>query len=72
MESKFPEGNTFIQTFTNNPVAWKDASPIYHLSKAIPPMLIYVGEKTYPSIKLGNDLLVSELRKLNRDPIFII
>ncbi|NDE11069.1 MAG: alpha/beta hydrolase [Chitinophagia bacterium] len=70
MESKFPEGNTFINTFTNNPVAWKDASPIYHLNKAIPPMLIYVGEKTYPSISKGNDLLVSELHKLNRDPIF--
>ena len=69
-ESKFPEGNTFVQTFTNNPVAWKDASPLYHLSKTIPPMLIYVGEKTYPSILIGNDLLVASLRKLNRDPIF--
>ena len=69
-ESKFPEGNTFVQTFTNNPVAWKDASPLYHLSKTIPPMLIYVGEKTYPSILIGNDLLVASLRKLNLDPIF--
>jgi hypothetical protein len=33
-------------------------------------MLIYVGEKTYPSILIGNDLLVASLRKLNRDPIF--
>ena len=69
-ESKFPEGNTFIQTFTNNPDSWKDASPLYFLNKTIPPMLIYVGEKTYPSIAMGNDLLVNSLRKLNLDPIY--
>jgi acetyl esterase/lipase len=69
-ESKFPEGNTFIQTFTNNPDSWKDASPLYFLNKTIPPMLIYVGEKTYPSIAMGNDLLVTSLRKLNLDPIY--
>jgi hypothetical protein len=31
-------------------------------------MLVYVGGRTYPSIKLGNEMLVSDLKKLGFDP----
>ena len=31
-------------------------------------MLIYVGGRTYPSIKQGNDLLVTDLKKLGYNP----
>ena len=64
-QEKLPADNTIIQTFTNNPEKWKAASPIYHLHKGMPPMLIYVGEKTYPSIRAGNDELVKELKSLD-------
>lgn len=72
MESKFTGDNTYLQTFTNNPVLWKEASPLYHVHKGMAPMLIYVGGKTYPSIAMGNDLLVASLRKLNYEPTYHI
>ncbi|MEJ6792621.1 MAG: alpha/beta hydrolase [Lacinutrix sp.] len=37
-------------TWTKNPENWKDASPIYFVDETTPPFLVYVGNKTYPSI----------------------
>jgi len=71
-QENYPDDNTYIQTFTNNPDNWKAASPVYHLQKGMPPMLIYVGGRTYPSIKLGNDLLVAGLKKLDYKPPYYI
>ena len=67
-QENYPADNTYIQTFTNNPDNWKAASPVYHLHKGMPPMLIYVGGRTYPSIKQGNDLLVTDLKKIGYNP----
>lgn len=41
-------------TWTTNPETWKEASPVYFLDANAPPFLIYVGQKTYPSIKSQN------------------
>jgi len=71
-QENYPADNTYIQTFTNNPDNWKAGSPLYHLHKGMPPMLIYVGGRTYPSIKIGNDLLVADLKKLGYNPPYYI
>ena len=63
-EENYAEGNTYLQTFTNNPATWKDASPLYHLHKKMPPMLIYAGGKTYPSIAVSNEKFIAALRGL--------
>jgi len=47
--------NDYLTTWTNDPEIWKEASPIYFLTDKTPPIMIYVGEKTYPSIKVAND-----------------
>jgi len=47
--------NDYIATWTTNPDVWRDASPIYFLDKSTPPFLIYVGDKTYESIKTSNN-----------------
>ena len=64
-QQNFPDNNTYIKTFGNNPDEWKKASTLYHLNKGMPPMLIYVGEKTYPSIMNGNTKLVAALKLLD-------
>ena len=51
----------YIATWTTIPAKWKDASPIYFLNKNTPPFLIYVGDKTYSSIKVGNNRFLSAL-----------
>jgi acetyl esterase/lipase len=71
-QENYPDDNTYIQTFTNNPDNWKAGSPLFHLHKGMPPMLIYVGGRTYPSIKLGNDMLVADLKKLGYDPPYYL
>jgi acetyl esterase/lipase len=67
-EENFPEGNTYLQTFTNDPANWKAASPLYHLHKGLPPMLIYQGGKTYPSIAASNEKMVAALKGLGYHP----
>ncbi|MGO4906468.1 alpha/beta hydrolase [Flavobacterium sp. W20_MBD1_R3] len=52
----------YSTTWTSNPQQWKDASPIYFLNKNTPPLLIYVGDKTYNSIKIANNRFVAALQ----------
>ena len=54
-------------TWTKDPDNWKDASPIYFLDKTAPPFLIYVGEKTYPSIITQNASFVDALKPFQPD-----
>lgn len=51
----------YLATWTTNPENWKAASPIYFIDKNTPPFLIYVGNKTYPSIKVTNDRFLKAL-----------
>lgn len=61
-EENFEEGHTYFSTFTKDASIWKKATPIYYLHQAMPPMLIYQGEKTYPSIKKANEKFINALR----------
>jgi dipeptidyl aminopeptidase/acylaminoacyl peptidase len=53
--------DNYIATWTTSPSKWQDASPIYFLNKNTPPFLIYVGDKTYNSIKVANSRFVNAL-----------
>ena len=57
----------YLATWTSDPVKWKEASPIYFLDKNSPPFLIYVGDKTYNSIKIANSRFVSALKPFQPD-----
>jgi acetyl esterase/lipase len=61
MEEKKPEGHSYLKTFTSNPDEWKKASPLYHLREGLPPLLIYKGERTYPSILKSHEKFVKAL-----------
>ncbi len=50
-------------TWTFNPENWRNASPVYFLDEQSPPFLIYVGEKTYPSIQSQNLTFLEALNK---------
>ena len=49
-------------TWTTNPDDWKKASPLYFLDKNTPPILSYLGKKTYPSIIAGNKTFQDSLK----------
>lgn len=64
LEQKPPTtSNNYTTTWTKDPKNWKDASPIYFLSENAPPFKIYLGTKTYNSIKVANDRFLQELHK---------
>lgn len=54
--------DSYLTTWTNDPTMWKDASPIYFLNENTPPFMIYVGDKTYNSIKVANSRFVKALQ----------
>ena len=68
----FEPGNTYLNTFTNNEKQWKEASPIYFLHNDMPPMLIYRGSKTYPSIEESNEKFVTSLKAFVPNPNYKI
>lgn len=43
-------------------IKWQDASPIYFLNQKSPPFLIYIGDKTYESIKVANQRFLAKLQ----------
>lgn len=71
-KNSFKEDNTYIKTFTNNLEQWKEASPLYYLDKTMPPMLIYRGGLTYPSIERSTETFVDALLDYNPNPRYRI
>jgi arylformamidase len=65
--------NDYLTTWTNQPTEWQNASPIYFVNKETPPFLIYIGTKTYPSIKEGNERFVKEINQYQKEvtPVFL-
>lgn len=59
--------NNYLSTWTNDEDEWKNASPINFLNERSPPFLIYMGKKTYPSIKVANDRFLAELKKYQQN-----
>jgi len=58
------------RTFSTDPKVWKDATPLYHLRPGVPPMLIFRGGRTYPSILKGNEKFVAALKELGASPVY--
>lgn len=57
----------YLATWSNDPEKWREASPIYFLDRSSPPFLIYVGTKTYSSIKTANEHFLTKLHEFQPD-----
>lgn len=71
-EEKFPTDHTYLKTFTHDPKNWRDASPLYHLRADMPPILLYRGERTYPSILKSTEKFVKALKAFDPKPNYHI
>lgn len=56
----------FLNAFTMDQEKWKAGSPMYYLKNVFNPFLIFVGDRTYPAIKLQSKRLYDELLKANK------
>lgn len=65
--------NDYDATWSKDPEKWKQASPIYFITEKTPPFLMYVGNKTYPSIKVANENFLKALHPFQPGvkPVFI-
>lgn len=54
-------------TWSKDPEKWKQASSIYFINEKTPPFMIYLGKKTYPSIKIANENFLKALKTLQPD-----
>ncbi len=63
----------YLTTWSNNPENWKKASPIFYLDEDTPPLLIYLGKKTYPSITTANERFLNALKTFqpNVEPVLL-
>lgn len=69
-EERVGADHTYMKTFTRDPAIWKAATPLYHLHQKMPPLLIYRGEKTYPSIIKSNEKFVKALKTYVPQPAY--
>lgn len=58
--------DSFLVTFSKDREVWKTGSPINYLNNIHNPYLIFVGEHTYPAIRIQSVRLFDELSKANK------
>lgn len=63
---------SFLHTFSTDQEVWKRASSLYYTKNFKAPVLIFVGEKTYPAIQLQSERLRKELSELDHKVILEI
>ena len=63
---KNKQTESFMNTFSRDANLWKTGSPIFYLENVQNPYLIFVGEHTYPAIKLQSDRLYKQLIQTNK------
>ena len=61
---EYPGDERYLVPFGKDPAVWRSVSPIYFLDKNSPPMLVYVGDKTYPGIANSSKRFTDKLREL--------
>ncbi|MBO0932579.1 alpha/beta hydrolase [Fibrella aquatilis] len=60
-ETKNPADKQYLVSFGTNPEGWRAVSPLFKVRAGLPPMLLFVGEKTYPSIIQGSNAFQEKL-----------
>ncbi len=47
---EYPNDQQYLIPYGKDPAVWREVSPMYYVSDHTPPMLMYSGGRTYPSI----------------------
>lgn len=70
LESNPPTNDhDYLATWSNSSEKWRDASPIYFINQDTPPFKVYVGKKTYNSIKVANERFLAALKPFQKDVV---
>lgn len=66
------DSQDYSTTWTTDAAKWQDASPVYFIDKNTPPLMIYVGSRTFHSIKVANERFVEKLKPYQPDAELIM
>ncbi|WKK74177.2 alpha/beta hydrolase [Marivirga salinae] len=67
-KKNYPAGTSYLKTFTNDSVIWKEHSPIYYIDENDPPLLIMMGGNTLPGILSSTKRFLEEYKEIVPDP----
>lgn len=59
---EYPNDEQYLIPYGKDPAVWRAVSPMYYVSKHTPPVLLYTGERTYPSISSSSRRFVQRLQ----------
>lgn len=64
LKMEYPDDKRYLVSFGKDPAVWKDMSALFKVKTGVPPMLLYAGERTYPSIAKATKELTGKLQSL--------
>ncbi|MBC3787059.1 alpha/beta hydrolase [Spirosoma utsteinense] len=69
---EYPNDQQYLVPFGKDPTVWRSVSPMYFVGKDSPPMLLYTGGKTYPSISISGGVFDRKLTGLGIKHTYIV
>ena len=69
---QYPNDAQYLVPFGKDPAVWRQASALYHVRAGAPPMSLYIGGETYPSIKSSSEKFRQRLAQLGAAPKYTI
>ena len=67
---QYPGDDQYLVPFGPEPVVWRQVSPMYYLTAHTPPMQIFVGGETYPSISSSSARFRQKLTESGHTPFY--
>jgi acetyl esterase/lipase len=71
-KQEYPNDAQYLVPFSKDPAVWRQASALYHVRAGAPPMSLYIGGDTYPSIKNSSEKFRQRLTQLGEAPKYTI
>jgi len=69
---QYPNDAQYLVPFSKDPAVWRQASALYHVRAGAPPMSLYIGGETYPSIKSSSEKFRQRLAQLGAAPKYTV
>jgi acetyl esterase/lipase len=67
-KQEYPGDAQYLVPFGKDPAVWREVSAMYHVTAQTPPMRLFIGGETYPSISSSSRKFVSKLQGLGQQP----
>ncbi len=65
---EYPGDAQYLVPYGKEPAVWRDMSAMYHVTAQTPPIRLFIGGETYPSISSSSRKFVGQLQGLGHKP----